>query len=127
MRACNAIDLTGQKFGKLTIIRDSGKRQHDGKRIVWECKCDCGNKYYSTSDNLKFKKNPGCGCGRHKKSYNNKFIGEISGVYWSHILSHAKDRKIEVMILFLTQKKKLFPEILATIFFNNCCKYCQSL
>ena len=34
-------DLTGQKFGELTVIRDTGKRT---KRysIIWECKCSCG-------------------------------------------------------------------------------------
>lgn len=34
------IDMTGQKFGRLTVIR-----RHDSKR--WECKCDCGNTTYS--------------------------------------------------------------------------------
>lgn len=29
-------ELTGQKFGKLTVIRDSGKRAPNGG-ILWEC------------------------------------------------------------------------------------------
>ena len=37
----NKIDLIGQKFGKLTVIADSGKR-HNGS-VIWTCECECGN------------------------------------------------------------------------------------
>ena len=33
------IDLTGQKFGRLTVIRKDKTQQ----RTKWWCKCDCGN------------------------------------------------------------------------------------
>ena len=32
------IDLTGQKFGKLTALYS----ESNGKRRMWYCKCDCG-------------------------------------------------------------------------------------
>jgi len=32
------LDLTGQRFGKLTVIEPT--QQHG--RLVWRCKCDCG-------------------------------------------------------------------------------------
>lgn len=32
------VDFTGQRFGKLTVIR----KAHKG-RSWWVCKCDCGN------------------------------------------------------------------------------------
>jgi hypothetical protein len=35
-------DLTGQRFGKLTVIKKHGHNAK-GNRITWECKCDCGN------------------------------------------------------------------------------------
>lgn len=34
-------NLTGLKFGKLTVIADTGERKHN--KVVWLCKCDCGN------------------------------------------------------------------------------------
>ena len=38
----NTKDLLGQRFGKLLVVQKTDKRK-DG-RIVWKCKCDCGNK-----------------------------------------------------------------------------------
>ena len=35
-------DLTGMKFGKLTALRPMGKNLYNA--MLWECKCDCGNK-----------------------------------------------------------------------------------
>lgn len=34
------IDITGQKFGRLTAIKFIRK---EGKKFFWLCKCDCGN------------------------------------------------------------------------------------
>lgn len=36
------IDLTGQRFGKLVVIRKSEVRKNE--KICWVCDCDCGNK-----------------------------------------------------------------------------------
>ena len=38
----NKIDLTGKKFGYLTVIKDSGERK--GSSVLWLCQCKCGNK-----------------------------------------------------------------------------------
>lgn len=35
------LDLTGQKFNKLTVIKLYQKRPGGG--TLWECRCDCGN------------------------------------------------------------------------------------
>ena len=56
----SALDLTGQRFGKLTAIRPTEERRR--KFVVWECKCDCGNTAYVTSKNLKTGKTRSCGC-----------------------------------------------------------------
>lgn len=36
------IDLTGQKFGKLTVLKEAEKRNDHGS-VCWICRCDCGN------------------------------------------------------------------------------------
>ena len=40
--------LVGKKFGHLTVVQDTGKREY--RSIVWLCKCDCGN-YKEVSSN----------------------------------------------------------------------------
>lgn len=47
----SAIDISGQRFGKLVAIKPTEKRVN--RFVVWECKCDCGNVHYATTSNLK--------------------------------------------------------------------------
>lgn len=51
LRKKSANDLTGQRFGKLTVITDSTRRYRGS--IVWECLCDCGNTTHVSSCSLK--------------------------------------------------------------------------
>ena len=48
-------DLTGQVFGRLTVLGRSEKRGHRGARTtpLWECRCTCGNITYRATDSLK--------------------------------------------------------------------------
>ena len=46
------IDLTGQKFNKLTVLCKSNKRDNSGS-IYWKCKCDCGNETLVITKHLK--------------------------------------------------------------------------
>ena len=59
--AMNRRDLTGQRFGRLTVIKDNGKRGKDGT-IMWLCKCDCGNTKNVRTSNLTSGKTKSCGC-----------------------------------------------------------------
>lgn len=54
-------DLTGQKFGRLTVIKDSGLRASN-RSVKWECLCECGNICYKTSTSLKSNHFQSCGC-----------------------------------------------------------------
>lgn len=60
----NLKDLTGQKFGKLTVLRDSGKRDKTN-HVLWECQCSCKDKniVLVTTSNLKDGGVQSCGCG----------------------------------------------------------------
>ena len=55
-----ALDLTGQRFGRLTVI----ERAENNKRgcTMWLCKCDCGNTTISRGSDLKIGKTQSCGC-----------------------------------------------------------------
>lgn len=54
------IDLTGQKFGKWTVINEIPERK-DGK-IYWHCKCECGNERDVYGYWLRKGKTKSCGC-----------------------------------------------------------------
>lgn len=68
------IDLTGQRFGRLTVVRKSGKDNF--RNSTWECICDCGNSSIVSSVNLRNGNTKSCGCyGRERKRNANKTHG----------------------------------------------------
>lgn len=52
------IDLTGQKFGRLTVL----ERDLSRKGVYWICRCDCGNIKSILGQHLKSKHTQSCGC-----------------------------------------------------------------
>lgn len=56
--------LQGQRFGKLTVIKETEQRKY--KNIIWECKCDCGNTCYVPTHSLLSKATQSCGCTKSK-------------------------------------------------------------
>ena len=63
MNIGRAIDLTGQRFGKLVVIeRVEDKLKGKKKVVCWLCQCDCGNKKAVVSDNLMSGSTRSCGC-----------------------------------------------------------------
>lgn len=59
------IDLSGQRFGRLTVIAQAGKMQNG--RIAWKVVCDCGNETVVSGHELKQNRTKSCGCSRKKK------------------------------------------------------------
>ena len=58
-------DLTGKRFGKLTIIKrlESSKSGHSS---MWQCKCDCGTITKVSRNNLMNGHTKSCGCLKHE-------------------------------------------------------------
>ena len=54
------LDLIGQRFGRLTVLKLSHKTEYGN--YIWECKCDCGNIHLTSTSNLKGKRTSSCGC-----------------------------------------------------------------
>ena len=54
-------DLTGKKFGRLTVLEATKEKTKDGRRI-WKCQCDCGNIKFASCQNLKRGHCTSCGC-----------------------------------------------------------------
>ena len=65
----NGEDLTGRKYGMLTVLGKAGYEANG--HMKWRCKCDCGNEKTVVADVLKSKKvsypYPNCGCTKKWK------------------------------------------------------------
>lgn len=58
------IDLTGQRFGRLTVLRRGSDLRHPGGKVSarWVTQCDCGGSTEVTTQNLRRGKTSSCGC-----------------------------------------------------------------
>lgn len=68
-RGHGLIDLTGERFGNLTVIERADDYIYVDKNGLhatpqWKCKCDCGNTKVVQGGNLRNKNTTSCGCQR---------------------------------------------------------------
>ena len=64
-------DLTGQRFGLLTV---TGRSEPDEKgRRRWLCRCDCGTETAVLTSNLKRSPNVSCGCRKRNDLTGQRF------------------------------------------------------
>ncbi len=54
------IDLTGQRFSRLVVLRDVGRSAKGG--VMWQCKCDCGQETIVFAGALRTGNTKSCGC-----------------------------------------------------------------
>lgn len=59
------IDLTGQRFGRLVVIREYGRKNG---HVAWLCRCDCGVEKVISGNHLRKGAVSSCGCLRDEKS-----------------------------------------------------------
>lgn len=64
-------DLTGQRFGRLTVIAYVGRIQ---KTTRWQCKCDCGKLLTVQAGHLNNGKSKSCGCLRKETATKSHII-----------------------------------------------------
>lgn len=71
-------DLTGKRFGKLTVIeRAENKGSGHNTKAQWKCICDCGNEKIVPACMLNNGHTTSCGCARIKDLIGKKF-GELT-------------------------------------------------
>lgn len=62
------LDITGEKFGKLTVLEYAGRKISGRRREkVWKCRCDCGKEVVVFQHNLMCGNTQSCGCMRGRK------------------------------------------------------------
>lgn len=75
-------DLTGQRFGMLTVIEQQGKTERNYAK--WLCKCDCGNYVIRSTDVLRRSGNHSCGC------INEKTLKKMAEVNKKHGMTNTR-------------------------------------
>lgn len=78
-------DLTGMRFGKLTVLEYTNKRNLN-RNILWRCLCDCGNEIYVATSCLNSGHTKSCGCEKD----NFVKMGKIGGKFGKHHLSRTR-------------------------------------
>ena len=80
----NGKQLTGRRFGRLTVIGDAGKT-YSGNRKMWLCKCDCGNYTEVPTISLTTGATRSCGCLKSETSTETCISREKHGITKSRI------------------------------------------
>ena len=67
-------DLTGMRFGKLTVIsRGENKLSGGQQKVTWKCVCDCGETITVWASSLTKGKAVSCGCGKRLQLVGKRF------------------------------------------------------
>jgi hypothetical protein len=82
-------DLTGKKFGKLTVI-ETLYNYNGYSRATYKCKCDCGNVIYVKSSEIYKRKTCGCNYIDARKDYTGYKFGKLTVI---EMLYNHKDCK----------------------------------
>ena len=84
------VDLTGQRFGRLTVIK---RVENNGEKVMWLCRCDCGNETTVFSGYLRNGDTKSCGCLSKDKLRERRFKhGESRKTRLYNIWIHIKHR-----------------------------------
>lgn len=76
------IDLTGNVFGKLTVVGRTGYNKH--KQIVWKCECKCGKTVNIVGYRLRYNETKSCGClKRQTLTTHNLTNTRIYNTWWN--------------------------------------------
>lgn len=92
-------DLTGQKFGRLTVLYEISKEQRKyKKKAEWECECECGNHIHATTESLTSGNTKSCGCLR--KDHGWKVRLDITGKRFGRLvaLQPTEERRSEGVV-----------------------------
>lgn len=84
------IDLTGQRFGRWTVIREYGRQNG---HVTWLCECDCGNTSVVCTGDLRQGKSTSCGCFHNEMVANITKSHEMAGTrlysIWSNMIQRC--------------------------------------
>lgn len=88
------IDMTGQRFGNLTVIHKTQNRKSPSGTFItrWHCACDCGNELDVDAYALRSGNTKSCGCQKYGHAFKD-ISGKRFGMLFVQKLDHIADRK----------------------------------
>lgn len=97
----NFQNLTGVRFGKLTVINFAGQTTSPSgsKRTIWNVKCDCGSAIKCDAGHLRSGSKDNCGCvvkyGQHTITHGASIGGRPTSEYniWSSMKARVSNPK----------------------------------
>lgn len=94
-------DLTGQQFGRLTVIRRDGSNKW--RISLWLCRCTCGNEKIVVAGNLNRGDTKSCGClqketrkiNGYRTVHGHSQKGKVTGEYisWCNMIQRCINPK----------------------------------
>ena len=85
-----AIDLTGQRFGRLVAVDRAPKR---GRHLCWNCVCDCGNTNVASTCDLRTGNSKSCGCGNKEACSTHGMTGTPEHQAWTGMKQRCTNEK----------------------------------
>lgn len=88
------IDLTGKKFGRLTVL---SRADNNKLQVCWRVRCDCGEERTVQGGNLKSGRTKSCGC--YNRDYVRKgtpthgLSNSVTYRCWSGMLARCRNKK----------------------------------
>jgi hypothetical protein len=125
------VNIAGQKFGKLTVLQESGRAKNG--HVQWECKCECGNIIIADGTNLRGRHSESCGkCNTYYESSDGYMVCQVRDgrefifdkedyelvkqYVWNidkfgYVLTNGYINKLHRLLLELTDENKLVDHI----------------
>lgn len=93
-----AQDLSGQKFGRLTVLYPT--EGQNGKGMHWHCKCECGNEIDVIAGSLTSGNTKSCGCLKKENAYFTQLKLNLVGQRFGKLLviEETKERQYEKVV-----------------------------
>ena len=84
-------DITGLKFGRLTAIEPTDKRQSGN--IIWKCQCDCGNEKFIRTGDLYSNATKSCGCLNRERITTHGMYKSSIYTAWDNMIQRCENIK----------------------------------
>lgn len=91
----NRVDITGQRFGRLTALSRQTRRKRDGAAFsAWLCSCDCGKQLEVPLSCLRTSNTTSCGCLRYPEGVIYGKARHVPGYNtWHQLKARCRDPK----------------------------------
>ena len=96
------IDLTGQKFGRLTVEYKAGKDSRG--ESIWHCVCECGNTKDVLSSNLRKGATRSCGCLQKERAGKKTPIKDLTNQKFGKLTAiKPTEKRLNGQVIWLCQ------------------------